>query len=340
MIDTSRLHRRYLELGALAWLACGAEPGAAQIAGTVPQHEFMIEAMPADCAPGVTFGKGAGVVSGHGAHVAASGVMAGGTSRVVTDSPYSAVGRSETVTTLAGGNRIVRSNTIRYFRDRRGRTRTEYTLSSLGPIALDAARTIVIIDDPTTSKRVVLHPDLKLVTETPRIVCRQAPAGERAGVGAVAMPYAAESAANAPDTPSIAPAPLRALRTDQLAERTISGLRAIGRRTEYSIPAGELGNELPITVTSEIWYSPDLQIVLAATHRDPLAGDTTYQLENVVRREPDAKLFVIPRDYSKRTRPPFDPRLTEPPVETDALPVPTLRPKAGAVVSPKPKRSD
>jgi hypothetical protein len=44
---------------------------------------------------------------------------------VLKGAPYSAVGTTEVVTTLADGNRITRTNTMRYFRDNSGRTRTE-----------------------------------------------------------------------------------------------------------------------------------------------------------------------------------------------------------------------
>ena len=52
--------------------------------------------------------------------------------RLVTGSPYSALGTSQTVTTLPDGNRIVRQNTIRLWRDSDGRTRSEFALSSIG----------------------------------------------------------------------------------------------------------------------------------------------------------------------------------------------------------------
>jgi hypothetical protein len=38
---------------------------------------------------------------------------------------FSAVVTTQSATTFAGGNRIVRTNTVRYFRDAEGRTRTE-----------------------------------------------------------------------------------------------------------------------------------------------------------------------------------------------------------------------
>jgi hypothetical protein len=238
---------------------------------------------------------------------------AAGTQGIVTGAPYSATGRSETVQTLADGNRIVRSNTTRYFRDSRGRTRTEYVFSAVGPIALHGSSSLIVIDDPTTAKRVVLHPEIRMAMEMPRMACgmgtaafaagRIAPsAGAESGAGAVT--FSAAVPAPAPHSGDVlyAAAPPDAT-TSPLPERTIRGLRALGKRTESSIPAGQMGNELPIVSKSETWYSPELQVVLSATHRDPLVGDTTYQLVDIVRKEPDANLFAIPRDYTQRSMP-------------------------------------
>src|SRR5262245_60479204 len=79
--------------------------------------------------------------------------------RVVTGAPYSALGTSETVTTLADGNRIVRQNQVRMWRDSDGRTRAEYSLSSVGgPQPLELNTTVTIIDDPSARERYVLQP--------------------------------------------------------------------------------------------------------------------------------------------------------------------------------------
>jgi len=73
--------------------------------------------------------------------------------------PYSAVGTTRVVRTLGDGNRIVRTNTMRYARDAKGRTRTEYSLAAVGPIPLEETRTVVTIEDPVANKRYVLHPE-------------------------------------------------------------------------------------------------------------------------------------------------------------------------------------
>jgi len=75
-------------------------------------------------------------------------------------------------------------------------------------------------------------------------------------------------------------------------------VNAEGTRTARTIPAGEMGNEKPITIVSERWYSTDLQMDVRSTHSDPRFGDTTYTLTNIQRSEPDASLFVVPSDYT------------------------------------------
>jgi len=52
----------------------------------------------------------------------------------VTNAPYSVVGTTQTVQVLADGNRLVRTNTNRYYRDSSGRTRTEYSFSGVNTL--------------------------------------------------------------------------------------------------------------------------------------------------------------------------------------------------------------
>jgi hypothetical protein len=82
-------------------------------------------------------------------------------SEVLKGAPYSGVGTTEVVTTLADGNRITRTNTMKYFRDREGRQRTEYQLGAIGPFVPEEAQSIVTIVDPIAGRRYVLHPSLK-----------------------------------------------------------------------------------------------------------------------------------------------------------------------------------
>lgn len=88
--------------------------------------------------------------------------------------------------------------------------------------------------------------------------------------------------------------------TKSLGTREFDGVKADGTMTTHTIPAGEIGNEKPILVTSERWFSPELHIVVFARTNDPRAGETIYRLANVKRGEPPADLFRVPADYRTR----------------------------------------
>ena len=92
----------------------------------------------------------------------------------------------------------------------------------------------------------------------------------------------------------------KATKTD-LGSRDFEGVRADGKRTSYTIPAGEVGNKNPITVTSESWYSPDLQVTVYSKQSDPRTGDAVYRLANVKRIEQPLSLFRVPEDYAIRS---------------------------------------
>jgi hypothetical protein len=85
-----------------------------------------------------------------------------------------------------------------------------------------------------------------------------------------------------------------------LGTREFDGVRADGTQTTQTIPAGEIGNEKPIVIVSERWFSPELQLVVFARTRDPRSGETTYRLNNLKRGEPPADLFRVPADYRAR----------------------------------------
>src|SRR5262249_33954077 len=85
---------------------------------------------------------------------------------------------------------------------------------------------------------------------------------------------------------------------EALGTQTINGVNAEGTRQTRTIPAGEIGNDKPITIVSEQWYSPDLQVMVMSKRNDPMFGETTYTLSNIQRQEPDASLFTVPADYT------------------------------------------
>jgi hypothetical protein len=90
--------------------------------------------------------------------------------------------------------------------------------------------------------------------------------------------------------------------TTQLGDKHFDGVRAEGKSTVWTIPAGKIGNRNPINITSETWYSPELQVMVHSRYHDPRTGETVYRLANIRRAEPSAELFKVPEDYKVKSR--------------------------------------
>lgn len=97
---------------------------------------------------------------------------------------------------------------------------------------------------------------------------------------------------------------------EQLGSKIIEGVQATGTRSTLTIPAGQIGNDKPIVITDERWYSTDLQVTMLSEHDDPRMGKNSYALKNVSRGEPSPTLFQVPADYTVRNAPePFTQKL-------------------------------
>jgi hypothetical protein len=71
--------------------------------------------------------------------------------KVVKDAPYSADAVTETIQTLADGNRIVRNSSSKIYRDSAGRTRREQAMKVVGPWAVSGEAPVMItINDPVS----------------------------------------------------------------------------------------------------------------------------------------------------------------------------------------------
>ena len=87
------------------------------------------------------------------------------------------------------------------------------------------------------------------------------------------------------------------VRIETLESKEIEGVRAEGTRTVRTIPAGAMGNQLPIEIVNERWFSPELKVVVMTRRYDPRFGETVYRLTNLVRGEPSPDLFKVPADF-------------------------------------------
>ena len=180
--------------------------------------------------------------------------------------------------TLADGNRISRASQTTLYRDAQGRTRREMTVEAGTPATASVKHTIIMINDPVAGKRYMLDPTNKTARE---LRAPRGPGDHPHHPGGEAMKEMLS----------------KNVQRDQLGTKTISGYEASGEKVTRTIAAGEIGNEKPIDVVSERWFSTDLQLPVLLVHNDPMMGTATTKVTSVTRGEPDASLFQVPSDY-------------------------------------------
>ena len=93
------------------------------------------------------------------------------------------------------------------------------------------------------------------------------------------------------------PAERRAAKKESLGTQMVEGVSSDGTRTTMTIEAGAIGNDRPIAVVSERWYSTELQTATMTRHTDPRSGEESFRLINIRRGEPGAYLFQVPAGY-------------------------------------------
>jgi hypothetical protein len=206
-------------------------------------------------------------------------VMRGG--EFVKGAPYTATAVTETTQVLADGNRIVNRSTAWLARDSEGRTRREESVDHFGPVAVENAR-LVFIMDPMAKTQTILNLDDHTATFTKF---------EAAKVITV------EQKRLAADT-GVSPAKnLVDVKRDSLGVDTIEGISCDHLLTTETIPEGRIGNERPIVVTSDTCASAELHLLLLRKRNDPRYGTSDYQLKDIKRGEPNATLFQVPAGF-------------------------------------------
>jgi len=207
--------------------------------------------------------------------------------RVVKNAPFAADIVTESTQTLPDGNHIRQTSTVKLYRDSEGRTRREQSPNLNGLSTSGSLPTVVFIHDPVAGVSMALNSQDKTGTRS------TLPAG-RGLQGRLPQRSANADARPRPrrtngDDPN--------LKTESLGTRSFEGVMADGRRTTMTIPAGRMGNELPIQIVTETWYSNELQATLYQKRTDPRNGETVTRFTNISRAEPSRTLFDAPSDY-------------------------------------------
>ena len=150
------------------------------------------------------------------------------------------------------------------------------------------ARDVVAADsdrEPPLMRTIVYDPKTSLITtcNPERRICRQTsfnptshPADEPVGPSS--------------DGKSV-------LARESLGTKTMEGLEVVGTRETRTINPGTFGNDKPVVVTKELWYSPLLQFNLSVTRIDPRNGTQKLQVADLKLGEPGVEWFALPEGY-------------------------------------------
>jgi hypothetical protein len=241
----------------------------------------------------------------------------------VAGAPFSGERIEEDVQTLADGTHIHRTiPRQKIYRDSMGRTRTERpAFQGIGRISkAPEGPTVVEINDPIAHVRYIFDLDEPIAhrQQLPErnshgVSRRDFPGGVTPGTtamvpdGVTDEPQVQTQAASTTTVrgdsgsarrPKVDDEDHVKITTEKLGSEIIEGVQADGTRHTMTWPAGAIGNDAPITRTSETWMSPELKEMILSKSDDPRSGEHTNKLININRSEPDASLFQPPPGYT------------------------------------------
>lgn len=190
--------------------------------------------------------------------------------------PYSALEIKEMVRALADGNQLTTRVESRLFRDSAGRTRTETEVRG---------QKLIIITDPVAQQYYALRPEqgsaLRLSGPRPPPPPRVPDDKPREYTGMMKYITDGDKA--------------------ELGEREIEGIPARGYKLSFEIPAGAVGNELAIAITSETWTATGgWNMTLRRKGSDPRYGDENLTLSDIKQGEQPLSLFTLPENIKVR----------------------------------------
>ncbi len=236
--------------------------------------------------------------------------------KTVKDAPYSATEITEMNQVLADGTHIHNETQAQVYRDSEGRTRRETpdSVTIWDPVAKvsyilnpkdQTARQMPLGDgvfffarngQPGTFTMKVpppLPPDPQDIAKfkvekdmvESKMTTRALVTADAGGVAGTTERMAVLAKDIAPGTP------------ESLGTQNIEGVTAQGTRTTSTIPLNAIGNDRPLQIVNERWFSPDLQMVVQSRFSDPRTGEETFHMTNISRAEPPAYLFQVPAGY-------------------------------------------
>lgn len=197
-----------------------------------------------------------------------------------TQTPYTAEFNITRIQTLANGTTITHEDTETRARDAQGRQLYASTVS----LSSQKSVTNVTITDPVA-----------------RTITHWTSQNNRATVTPMSGSHARGCAPTSTQPKSVAD------RTQQekpvvedLGTDSIQGVEAHGTRTTTTIPAGEIGNDVPLEGTTERWVAVNTQLgglTVREIVDEPRTGKSDKELTSFSQGDPDPALFQPPADY-------------------------------------------
>jgi opacity protein-like surface antigen len=236
--------------------------------------------------------------------------MEGGVMSDVKGAPYRADQITESTQTLGDGTRIHNEHQVTIYRDSQGRVRREtpeqvsiwdpntgvgYTLNTKNMTASKMSIQVSVNSGDSGTGLSTFR--IETVTGGSGIAVG---GGENVRILTKSLKDAADDL-DVPKLDTVIAGQMKAqlkAPKESLGAQILEGVSAQGDRQTTTIDAGAIGNDRPIQIVSERWYSPDLQMEVMTRHSDPRTGEQMTRLININRAEPDPSLFQVPAGYS------------------------------------------
>jgi hypothetical protein len=84
---------------------------------------------------------------------------------------------------------------------------------------------------------------------------------------------------------------------EDLGLSSTEGQETHGYRETTTFNPGVMGNDKPMAVTREFWYSPRLAVNLISIVDEPMTGKQVFTVKELSTAEPDPSFFEVPTDY-------------------------------------------
>jgi hypothetical protein len=194
----------------------------------------------------------------------------------VPNAPFTATVSTSTIRKLDDGSTITLQNHRTIARDAAGRIYQERRNFLPADDVSENIITQIELSDPVTHMLITCHPSDQTCTISAYL--RNPSPAPAIPTG----PYADGSGSFA---------------REALGDKTVNGVETVGTRETSTVNAGAFGNDHPIAIVKEFWYSPLLGINVIEKRQDPRFGDQSFAVSDVTLGEPDSRLFKMPTNF-------------------------------------------